>query len=122
MSKNKISNGVKIAIPTDGKNGLEDTIAEHFGRAKSFLVYDMETKTSNVYPNPEATGGSQLPPDFLRTKKVSVVIVFSLGPMAYNKFEDYHIKMSKAIPGSIFENIKEFKKNNLGELAKEDIF
>ena len=100
---------MKIAIPTDNGNGLKDAVAEHFGRAKSFLIYDMETKTSNVYPNPEATGGSQLPPDFLYSQGVDAVVVFSLGPMAYNKFKDYRIKMYKAIPGSVSENIKKFE-------------
>jgi len=42
--------------------------------------------------------------------------------MAYNKFKNYHIKMYKAIPESIFENVKKFEKGNLGKLEKEDIF
>ena len=113
---------MKIAIPTNNKKGLEDTVAEHFGRAKNFLIYDTETKTSNIYLNPEVAGEAQLPPDFLHGQKVDIIIVFSLGPMAYNKFKNYHIKMYKAIPGSIFENVKRFEKGNLGELKKEDIF
>ncbi len=113
---------MRIAIPTNNKKGLEDTVAEHFGRAKNFLIYDTETKTSNIYLNPEVAGEAQLPPDFLHGQKVDIIIVFSLGPMAYNKFKNYHIKMYKAIPGSIFENVKRFEKGNLGELKKEDIF
>jgi len=113
---------MKIAIPTNDKKGLEDTVAEHFGRAKNFLIYDTETKTSNIYPNPEAAGESQLPPDFLHSQGVDAIVVFSLGPMAYNKFKNYHIKMYKAIPGSVSENIKKLEKGNLGGLAKEDIF
>ena len=113
---------MKIAIPTDKEGGLKDMVAEHFGRAKNFLVYDTETKTSNVCPNPEATGGSQFPPDFLHSQKVDVAIVFSLGPMAYNKFKYHHIQMHKAIPGSILRNIKEFEEDSLGELTEKDIF
>ena len=113
---------MKIAIPTNDKKGLEDTVAEHFGRAKNFLIYDTETKTSNVYPNPEAAGESQLPPDFLHSQRVDVIIVFSLGLKAYNKFRDYRIKMHKAIQGSVSENIKKFEEDSLGGLAKEDIF
>ena len=113
---------MKIAIPTDDKEGLEDTVAEHFGRARNFLIYDTKTKISNIYPNPEVASGVQLPPDFLHSQRVDIIIVFSLGPMAYNKFKNYHIKMYKAIPGSIFENVKKLKEGNLGELKKEDIF
>ena len=121
MSKNKISNGVKIAFAINGGN-LKAKIALHFGRANNFLIYDTETKTSNVYPNPEATGESQLPPDFLHNQGVDVIVVFSLGPMAFNKFKNYNIKMYKAIQGSILENIKKLEKGNLGGLKKEDIF
>jgi len=112
---------MKIAIPTNDKKGLEDTVAEHFGRAKNFLIYDTETKTSNIYPNPEAAGESQLPPDFLHSQGVDAIVVFSLGPMAYNKFKNYRIKMYKAIPGSVSENIKKFEDSKLQELKEEDI-
>jgi len=113
---------MKIAVPTDNKKGLEDTVAEHFGRASNFLIYDTETKIFNIYPNPEVAGEAQLPPDFLHSQGVDIIIVFSLGPMAYNKFKNYNIKTYKAIPGSVFENVKKFKEGNLGELKKEDIF
>ena len=56
---------MKIAIPTNNKKGLEDTVAEHFGRAKNFLIYDTETKSFEIYPNPEVIGGKEFPPDFL---------------------------------------------------------
>ena len=113
---------MKIAVPINAKRGLESEVAEHFGRADNFLIYDTEIKKFDVYPNPEATGGSQFPPDFLHSMKVDAVIVFSLGPMAYNKFKDYRIKMCKAIPENILKNIKEFEEGNLGELTEKDIF
>jgi predicted Fe-Mo cluster-binding NifX family protein len=112
---------MKIAIPMDNKKGLEDTVAEHFGRASNFLIYDTKTKNFEIYPNPEVAGGKELPPDFLHRRKVETVIVFSLGPMAYDKFKNYNIKTYKAVSGSIFENIKKFEDGNLGELKKEDI-
>jgi len=113
---------MKIAIPTNDKKGLEDTVAEHFGRAKNFLIYDTETKTSNIYPNPEAAGESQLPPDFLHSQGVDAIVVFSLGPKALEKFKKYNIKMYKAIEGTILDNLQKFNDNKLKELKKEDIF
>jgi len=113
---------MKIAIPTNEKGSLEDKVALHFGRAKNFLIYDTEIKDFDIHPNPEVTGGMELPPDFLYRQKAEVIIVFSLGPMAYNKFKNYNIKMYKAIPGSILENIKKLEEGNLGELKEEDIF
>jgi len=113
---------MKIVIPTNNKEGLNAQIAEHFGRASNFLIYDTETESFEIFPNPEVTGGKEFPPDFLERQGVKSVIVFSLGAMAYKKFKDYNIKMHKAIEGSILENIKKLEKGNLGGLKKEDIF
>ncbi len=113
---------MKIAVPTNDKERLNDEIAEHFGQAKNFLIYDTETKSSALYPNPEVTEGIELPPDFLYRQKVEIVIVFSLGPMAYNKFKNYNIKMCKAVKGTIADNLEKFEDEKLRELEKEDIF
>ena len=113
---------MKIVIPTNNKEGLNAQIAEHFGRASNFLIYDTETESFEIFPNPEVTGGKEFPPDFLERQGVKSVIVFSLGALAYKKFKNYNIKMYKAIPESILENVKKFKEGNLGELKEEDIF
>ena len=113
---------MKIAIPTDEKGSLDDKVALHFGRASNFLIYDTETESFEIFPNPEVAGEKEFPPDFLYRQGVKSVIVFSLGALAYKKFKNYNIKMYKAIPGSILENIKKLEKGNLGGLKKEDIF
>ena len=115
-----ISNGVKIAFATEGNN-LKDKIALHFGRAKNFLLYDTEKGSFEVFENPEIKG-RELPPDFLKRKNIDVVIAFSLGPRAFEKFKNYKIKVLKAIEGTILENLKTFEKNKLKKLSKEDIF
>ena len=112
---------MKIAFPTNGEN-LKAKIALHFGRANNFLIYCIETKDFDIYPNPEVTGGKELPPDFLNRLEVNTVIVFSLGPMAFEKFKKFHIKIYKAKGKTISENIQFFKKEKLSLLNKEDIF
>ena len=111
---------MKIALATSGEN-LTAKIALHFGKVKNFLIYDTGKKFFKVYSNPEISG-KELPPDFLNRLETDAVIAFSLGPMAFEKFKNYNIKMYKAIPGSILENIKKLEKGNLGGLKKEDIF
>ena len=113
---------MKIAIAANGNGFLENEVASHFGRAKSFLIYNTETKNFEIHPNPEVTGKTEFPPDFLYRQKVEVVIVFSLGSMAYKKFENYNIKMYKADKGTIAENLQKFEDNKLKELTKKDIF
>jgi len=113
---------MKIAIPTDGKQGIEDTVAEHFGRAKNFLIYDTKKKNFDIHLNPEVSGETELPPDFLHRQNVKAIIVFSLGPMAYNKFKSYNIKMYKAVKGAIAKNIRKLEDDKLRGLQKQDIF
>ncbi|KPJ57035.1 hypothetical protein AMJ49_02655 [Parcubacteria bacterium DG_74_2] len=112
---------MRIVIPTNNKKGLEDTVAEHFGRASNFLIYDTETESFEIFPNPEVTGGKKFPPDFLYRQGVKAVIVFGLGTMAYKKFKNYNIKMYKAIQGTIAANLQKFEDGKLQELKEEDI-
>jgi len=113
---------MKIAIPTDNKKGLNDKVADHFGRAKFFLVYDTEKKNFEIFENPEAAGSGKFPPDFLHRQKIEAVIVFGLGPMAYNKFQNYRTEMHKAVQGSIADNLKKFEVGELRKLGEKDIF
>jgi predicted Fe-Mo cluster-binding NifX family protein len=107
---------MKIAFAIDQKGSLNDNIAEHFGRASNFLVYDIESGNFDVYLNPETSGGKEFPPDFLFRLGVNAVICFALGSKAYEKFKNYNIKIYKAVKKNILENIKDFKNNKLLEL------
>ncbi len=109
---------MKIAFPTNGEN-LEAQIEQHFGRAKNYLVYDDETKEFKVYLNPETSGGSEPPPDFLNHLGVNVIITFGLGLRAQEKFKRMKIKICKAVEKNIISNIKDFKQNQLTELGAE---
>jgi len=101
---------------------LENEIAPHFGRAKYFLIYDTGAKKFLILPNPEATGQMPLPPDLLAKHKVDVVITFSLGLSAYQKFKDYNIKMYRATKETVAENFQKLAENKLAKLTKKDIF
>jgi len=111
---------MKIAIATN-ENSLKDEIALHFGRTKNFLIFDTEKKTFEIFSNPEISE-KELPPDFLHRQGVKVIIAFSLGPRAFEKFKNYGIELYKAIEGAILENLQEFEKGKLKKLGEEDIF
>jgi len=110
----------KVALPTEGDN-LDAPIAAHFGRAENFLVYDLETQSFELYPNPEARGERVLPPHFLNQRGVDGVIAFGLGLPAFNLFKSLAFKMFKAISGSVRENLKALREGSLRELTAEDI-
>ena len=113
---------MKIAMAVVKKGSLKDKIAEHFGQAENFLIYDTESDKFVVKKNPEFLGKPELPPDFLHRFKVDAVITFSLGPRAHEKLRDYKIKMYKATEGTVLENITALKEGQLRELTQEDLF
>ena len=113
---------MKIVIPINEKGSLNDKVALHFGRANNFLIYDTETESFEIFPNPEVVGGKEFPPDFLYRQGVKAVIVFSLGEMAYKKFKNYNIKMYKAVEDTVLKNLQKVEGNELKELKNKDIF
>jgi len=113
---------MRIVIPINEKGSLNDKVALHFGRANNFLIYDTETESFEIFPNPEVVGGKEFPPDFLYRQGVKAVIVFSLGEMAYKKFKNYNIKMYKAVEDTVLKNLQKVEGNELKELKNKDIF
>jgi len=109
-----------IAFPTEGDK-LNDKIALHFGSAKKFLIYDINSKKVKVLPNPEVLEEEELPPNFLNKMGVNVVIVFGLGSRAFNLFKKLGIKTYKALEKSINENINDFQNRKLRQLNKSDV-
>jgi len=112
---------MKIVFPTDGDK-LEDEICFHFGKAKNFLVFDIEQGGFKVYPNPETRGEKVLPPIFLKELGVDAVICFGLGSKAIDLFKNYGIETKRAKERIIKENINLFRKGELKNLTGEDIF
>jgi len=112
---------MEIAIPINEKGSLDNKVALHFGRASNFLIYNTETESFEIFPNPEVAGGKEFPPDFLYRQGVKAIIVFDLGEMAYKKFKNYNIKMYKAIQGTAAANLQKFEDGKLQELKEEDI-
>jgi predicted Fe-Mo cluster-binding NifX family protein len=88
-------NKLRIAVVTDGHDGLNDTVAHVFGKAKTFTVIDVENgKIENVkiIDNPAAAydqGSGPIASKTLAELKVNVVITSQLGPGA-SKLLDYH--------------------------------
>ncbi len=53
---------MKVCIPTMGGSGMDEALCQHFGRAPTFTVVDMDTRMVQVLTNiSEHMGGSGLP-------------------------------------------------------------
>ena len=74
---------MKIVIPTDNKNGLTATVAEHFGRCNTYTFLDDEGKVVKIIDNTsEHMGGIGLPPELMKQHGADVLLCRELGPRA----------------------------------------
>jgi len=88
---------VRVAIPTKGDKGLQDEVAEVFGRAKTITVIDLvngEVKGVQVLQNPAASyrfGAGPIVVKTLADLKVNVVVASELGPGASTLLDEQKI-------------------------------
>ena len=85
---------MKIAIPTNSRKGMEDTVQEHFGRCNTYTILD-ETGTLQEIIDNEGMhrGGSETPPRFLKRKGINILLCKSLGPKALQLFQNFGIEV-----------------------------
>lgn len=83
---------MRIAIPTDGNKGLEDDLAEHFGRCNTYTFIDEKGMLIEVIKNTsEHMGGTGLPPELLKKKRADILLCRELGPRAIGLFDQLGI-------------------------------
>lgn len=109
----------KICIPTDGKNGMDDTVSEHFGRAPTYTIIDLETNNVTIIPNTSNhMGGQDHPPELLAHEGVQTMICRGLGRQAFQRFQELKIDVYIGATGMVKDAVDAFKK---GILQKADI-
>jgi len=118
----KIDSGgdmMRIIIPTDGKKGLEDSVAQHFGRCMTYTILDEHGNLVDVIDNTsEHMGGSGLPPEIMKEHGADVLLCKDLGPRAVVLCKelgiDVYVGDAETVKG-MFNNWKE------GNMKKADI-
>jgi len=105
---------LKIAVPTKAYAGLDDTVSEVFGKAKTFTIVEIENgqvKNVRVIDNPAASydyGSGPVAVKTLADLKVNFVVAAELGPGASGLLEHYHIlKVSVKHNTKVADVIKE---------------
>jgi len=89
---------LRIAIATNGNDGLEDIVSNVFGRAKTFTIVDAEDekiKGVTVVENPGLSykhGAGPIVAKMLVDKGVDVVIAYILGLGADELLKQHSIK------------------------------
>ncbi|MGQ9723409.1 MAG: NifB/NifX family molybdenum-iron cluster-binding protein [Candidatus Jordarchaeum sp.] len=108
---------IRIAVPTKAYAGLEDTVSEVFGKAKTFTIVDVENghvKNVRVIDNPAASydyGSGPVAVKTLADLEVNFVLASELGPGASGLLEHHDIKRVSVNPNiKVIDAIKELKK------------
>lgn len=112
----------RIAVATNGKEGLEDVVSQVFGRASTFTIVDINAKEiqgAKVIENPAESydhGVGPLVVKKLVDSKVNVVIAPEFGPGASALLECHNVTMISAKPGT---KVRHIIKDALRKLESE---
>jgi len=75
----------KIVIPTDSHKGLQDKVAEHFGRCNTYTFLNEKGEVMEIIDNTsEHMGGVGLPPELMKEHGANILLCRDLGPRALN--------------------------------------
>ncbi|MFH0961089.1 MAG: NifB/NifX family molybdenum-iron cluster-binding protein [archaeon] len=111
-----------IAIPTDGKRGLAELVAEHFGRCRTYTFLDERGAIVEIIDNTsEHMGGSGLPPELMKRHGAGVLLCKSLGPRALDLCGHLGITVFVCQAGTVKEAFKMFKAKKAKKAGQDDI-
>ena len=114
--------GVKIAIPTNDKKGLEDTVAEHFGRCLTYTFLNEKGEIVEIIDNTsEDRGGKGLPPELIKKHGADVLLCQDLGPRALNLCQELGIEVYVYQMGTVKEIFKMWKNGKTKKAGTEDV-
>jgi len=112
---------MKIGIPTNGSNGMNEQIGEHFGRVTTYTIVDLETNQVKTIPNTSHhMGGQGYPPELLKNEGVDILVCRGLGRRAISMFEEIGIEVYIGATGLVKDAINAYKQGTLQRAGAED--
>ena len=113
----------RIVVPTIGQGGLNESLAQHFGRAPYFTAVDLndngEVTDVKVVPNAgEHAGGVGHAHDNILDLQPNVIIVYGMGPRGLNSFHGAGISVLRANANTVEEVIAAYKDDKLQALTE----
>jgi len=116
---------MKIIVPTDNKKGMQDMVAEHFGRCQTYTLLDEKGNVLEIIDNTsEHMGGVGLPPELMKKHGADVLLCKELGPRALDLCQQLRIGVyvcqAKTVRDifEMWEN-KKIKKAGSGDICGE---
>jgi predicted Fe-Mo cluster-binding NifX family protein len=118
---------VRIAISSDGDNGLDSAVSPHFGRCPYFALVDVEgqeVKAVQTIPNPYY--GNHQPgqvPGFIHSQGADVMLSGGMGGRALAFFQQYGVQPVTGAAGTVGHAVEQFLSGSLegGAPCRESI-
>jgi len=112
---------MKIVIPTNDKNGLENKIAEHFGRCNTYTFIDENGKVIETIPNTsEHMGGVGLPPELMKKHGANILLCRGLGSRALNLCAELGIEVYVCQAETVKEIFELWRNNKIKKADTDD--
>jgi predicted Fe-Mo cluster-binding NifX family protein len=112
---------MKVCIPTMGNGGMEEAVSQHFGRAPTFTLINLDTKEVQILPNmSNHMGGKGLPTDMLKDQGVQVMIVGGLGPKAIQFFAEQRVEVFVGATGTVKDAIEDWREQLLTNASSDN--
>jgi predicted Fe-Mo cluster-binding NifX family protein len=113
---------MKIVIPTNSRKGLEDTVAEHFGRCQTYTFLDEKGKVVEIIDNTsEDKGGRGLPPELIKERGADVLLCKDIGPKAIVLSKELGTEVYIGQAKTVKEIFEMWKSNKIKKAGAEDI-
>ena len=113
---------MKIIVPTDNKKGMQDIVAEHFGRCQTYTLLDEKGNVSKIIDNTsEQMGGVGLPPELMKKHGADVLLCKELGPRALDLCQQLGIDVYVCQAKTVKEIFEMWKNKKIKKAGSEDI-
>ena len=112
---------MKLVIPTNNKKGLEDKIAEHFGRCLTYTFLSEKGEVVEIIDNTsEHIGGIGLPPELMKKHGADILLCRGLGSRAIDLCKELGIDVFVHQSETVKEIFEMWKNNKLKKAGAED--
>lgn len=110
---------MKICFPVAKNKGLDSPVFTHFGSAPMFLLVDADQRSVTEVVNRDRNHqhGACRPLRALGGQKVEAIVVGGIGAGALKGLKRADCKVYQANAGSVADNLDQFLKQELTELA-----
>ena len=113
---------MKIVIPTNNKKGLDDKIADHFGRCLTYTFINEKGNLLEVIGNTsEHMGGFGLPPELMKKHGADILLCKDLGPRALALCSQLGIDVYVSQAKTVKEIFEMWKNDKIKKAGAEDV-